>query len=65
MKMNTKQLKKLLGKNSQVMSFCSIHGPYNADNLCPCYDKDGKKDGYGYLESPVDHIDMGGAGQNN
>ena len=35
------------------LSFCFEHGPYTADNLCPCYDKGGQYEGETYGEQPV------------
>jgi len=46
-------------KGGKPVSFCSEHGAYTEEKLCACYDKDGKKDGYGYLEAPVDDGDWG------
>jgi len=43
-----------------VISFCSIHGEYTKHNLCGCYDENGKKDGYGYGETPLEGGFAGG-----
>lgn len=45
-----------------VVSFCPDHGEYTKDNLCACYDENGKKDGYGYGEAPLDGGILGGPG---
>ena len=33
------------------VSFCTAHGPYDADSLCACYDLNRKKNGITYEES--------------
>ena len=36
--------------DGMLLSFCMLHGPYSADNLCACYDTSGKMDGKTYTE---------------
>jgi hypothetical protein len=43
-----KRAQKKKKKNYQKVSFCSEHGPYTANNLCPCYDKGGQYENVDY-----------------
>ena len=36
-----------------LLSFCLEHGPYTEDNLCACYDDNGRMDGMTYLDQPL------------
>jgi hypothetical protein len=56
-----KQQKKKAKKRNQsasLVSMCPIHGMYNADDLCNCYDEEGKMDGVAYEDLLVPDTDM-------
>lgn len=43
-----RKMKRKNKKSYMKLSFCSMHGPYTKDNLCPCYDDGGSHENVDY-----------------
>ena len=46
-------------KNTMPLSVCSKHGPYSSDNLCACYDEEGRMHGRTYEEEVLKSVETG------